>query len=167
MKQLVKILFHIENKKEQVDKVVSGLHKFFSIPHQDAYEILSKEYICVLERFSPMELELDFPKHSTEKDMYNCLITAFSEIPFECIIDNEEFNYVPAFSETKDTVIENSETVKIITKAGYTIIRTEELEKLKRAEHALKDLQGSVQTLRNKLKALSNDIRTISESQNW
>ena len=38
MKQLVKILFHIENKKEQVYKVVSGLHKFFSIPHQDAYE---------------------------------------------------------------------------------------------------------------------------------
>ena len=30
MKQLVKILFNIENKKEQVDKVVSGLHKFYS-----------------------------------------------------------------------------------------------------------------------------------------
>lgn len=81
MKQLVKILFHIENKKEQVDKVVSGLHKFFSIPHQDAYEILS-----------------------------------------------------------------------------------EELEELKRVKGALKGLCGISRALENKLKTLSNDIRTISES---
>lgn len=67
MKQLVKILFNIENKKEQVDKVVSGLHKFFSIPHQDAYEILSKEYVWLVEYFNSVELELDFPEHSTEK----------------------------------------------------------------------------------------------------
>lgn len=89
MKQLVKILFNIENKKEQVDKVVSGLHKFFSIPHQDAYEILSKEYVWLVEYFNSVELELDFPEHSTEKDMYNCLITAFSEIPFKCEINNK------------------------------------------------------------------------------
>lgn len=146
MKKLIKIQFCIENKKEQVDKVVSGLHEFF------------------VEKFNPMELELDFPEHSTEKDMYNCLITAFSEIPFECKINNKEFNYTPAFSKTKDTVIENSETVKIITKAGYTIIRTEELEKLKRAENGLKDLLGTIENLNNKLKALSNDIRTIPES---
>jgi hypothetical protein len=164
MKQLVKILFHIENKKEQVDKVVSGLHEFFGMCHQDAYEMLSKEYIWIVERFSPIELELDFPEHSTEKDMYNCLITAFSEIPFECQINDEEFNYTPAFSKTKDTVIENSETVRIITKAGYTIIRTEELEKLKRAKSALKDLRGISKALENKFKTLSNDIRTISES---
>lgn len=164
MKQLVKILFHIENKKEQVDKVVSGLYKFFSIPHQDAYEILSKEYVWLVEYFNSVELELDFPEHSTEKDMYNCLITAFSEIPFKCEINNKKFNYKPAFSKTKDTVIENSETVKIITKAGYTIIRTEELEKLKRVKDALKGLCGISRALENKLKTLSNDIRTISES---
>lgn len=81
MKQLIKILFHIENKKEQVDKVVSGLNEFFSIPHQDAYEILSKEYIWIVERFNSVELELDFPECSTKDDMYNYLITAFSEIP--------------------------------------------------------------------------------------
>lgn len=164
MKQLVKILFNIENKKEQVDKVVSGLHKFFSIPHQDAYEILSKEYVWIVEHFNSVELELDFPEHSTEKDMYNCLTTAFSEIPFKCEINNEKFNYKPAFSKTKDTVIENSETVRIITKAGYTIISTEELEKLRRAKSALKDLHGISRALENKLKTLSNDIRTISES---
>lgn len=164
MKQLVKILFHIENKKEQVDKVVSGLHEFFGMCHQDAYEMLSKEYIWIVERFSPIELELDFPEHSTEKDMYNCLITAFSEIPFECQINDKEFNYTPAFSKTKDTVIENSETVRIITKAGYTIIRTEELEKLKRAKSALKDLRGISKALENKFKTLSNDIGAISES---
>lgn len=164
MKQLVKILFNIENKKEQVDKVVSGLHKFFSIPHQDAYEILSKEYVWIVEHFNSVELELDFPEHSTEKDMYNCLITAFSEIPFECQINDKEFNYTPAFSKTKDTVIENSETVRIITKAGYTIIRTEELEKLKRAKSALKDLRGISKALENKFKTLSNDIGAISES---
>lgn len=164
MKQLVKILFHIENKKEQVDKVVSGLHKFFSIPHQDAYEILSKEYVWIVEHFNSVELELDFPEHSTEKDMYNCLTTAFSEIPFKCEINNKKFNYKPAFSKTKDTVIENSETVKIITKAGYTIIRTEELEELKRVKGALKGLCGISRALENKLKTLSNDIRTISES---
>ena len=162
MKQLVKILFHIENKKEQVGKVVSGLHKFFSIPHQDAYEILSKEYVWLVEYFNSVELELDFPEHSTEKDMYNCLITAFSEIPFECKINNKKFNYTPAFSKTKDTVtvIENSETVNIITKAGYTII----LEELKRVKGALKGLCGISRALENKLKTLSNDIRTISES---
>lgn len=164
MKQLIKILFHIENKKEQVDKVVSGLNEFFSIPHQDAYEILSKEYIWIVERFNSVELELDFPECSTKDDMYNYLITAFSEIPFECKINDKEFNYIPAFSKTKDTVIENSETVRIITKAGYTIISTEELEKLRRAKSALKDLHGISRALENKLKTLSNDIRTISES---
>lgn len=164
MKQLIKILFHIENKKEQVDKVVSGLHKFFSIPHQDAYEILSKEYIWIVERFNSVELELDFPECSTKDDMYNYLITAFSEIPFECKINDKKFKYIPAFSKTKDTVIENSEAVRIITKAGYTIISTEELEKLRRAKSALKDLRGISRALENKLKTLSNDIRTISES---
>lgn len=164
MKQLIKILFHIENKKEQVDKVVSGLNEFFSIPHQDAYEILSKEYIWIVERFNSVELELDFPECSTKDDMYNYLITAFSEIPFECKINDKEFNYTPAFSKTKDTVVENSETVRIITKAGYTIISTEELEKLRRAKSALKDLRGISRALENKFKTLSNDIRTISES---
>lgn len=164
MKQLIKILFHIENKKEQVDKVVSGLNEFFDIPHQDAYEILSKEYIWIVERFNSVELELDFPEHSTEKDMYNCLITAFSEIPFECKINNEEFNYTPAFSKTKDTVVEGSEIVRIIIKEGYTIVRTEELEKLKKTKSALKALCGISRALENKLKTLSNDIRTISES---
>lgn len=164
MKQLVKILFHIENKKEQVGKVVSGLHKFFSIPHQDAYEILSKEYVWLVEYFNSVELELDFPEHSTEKDMYNCLTTAFSEIPFECKINNKEFNYTPAFSKTKDTVVEGSEIVRIIIKEGYTIVRTEELEKLKKTKSALKALCGISRALENKLKTLSNDIRTISES---
>lgn len=164
MKKLIKIRFCIENKKEQVDKVVSGLHEFFDMCHQDAFEMLFKEYVWIVEKFNPMELELDFPEHSTEKDMYNCLITAFSEIPFECKINNKEFNYTPAFSKTKDTVIENSETVKIITKAGYTIIRTEELEELKRVKGALKGLCGISRALENKLKTLSNDIRTISES---
>lgn len=129
MKQLVKILFHIENKKEQVDKVVSGLHKFFSIPHQDAYEILSKEYVWLVEYFNSVELELDFPEHSTEKD----------------------------------TVIENSETVKIITKAGYTIIRTEELEELKRVKGALKGLCGISRALENKLKLYQ---MTLEQFQN-
>lgn len=55
-------------------------------------------------------------------------------------------------------------TVKIITKAGYTIIRTEELEELKRVKGALKGLCGISRALENKLKTLSNDIRTISES---
>ena len=58
----------------------------------------------------------------------------------------------------------NFNAIVITLKKEYTIISIEELEKLKRAKHALKDLQGSVQTLRNKLKTLSNDIRTISES---
>lgn len=164
MKQLIKILFHIENKKEQVDKVVSGLNEFFGILHQDAYEILSKEYIWIVERFNSVELELDFPEHSTKKDMYNYLITAFSEIPFECKINNEEFNYTPAFSKTKDTVVEGSEIVRIIIKEGYTIVRTEELEKLKKTKSALKALCGISRALENKLKTLSNDIRTISES---
>lgn len=164
MKKLIKIRFCIENKKEQVDKVVSGLNEFFGIRHQDAYEMLSEEYIWIVERFSPMELELDFPEHSTEEDMYNCLITAFSEIPFECQINNKEFNYIPAFNKAKDTAIKNSEIVRIIIKEGYTIVRTEELEKLKKTKSALKALCRISRALENKLKTLSNDIRTISES---
>lgn len=164
MKKLIKIRFCIENKKEQVDKVVSGLHEFFDMCHQDAFEMLFKEYVWIVEKFNPMELELDFPEHSTEKDMYNCLITAFSEIPFECKINNKEFNYIPAFSKTKDTVVEGSEIVRIIIKEGYTIVRTEELEKLKKTKSALKALCGISRALENKLKTLSNDIRTISES---
>lgn len=45
MKKLIKIRFCIENKKEQVDKVVLGLHEFFDMCHQDAFEMLFKEYV--------------------------------------------------------------------------------------------------------------------------
>lgn len=77
---------------------------------------------------------------------------------------DKEFNYTPAFSKTKDTVVEGSEIVRIIIKEGYTIVRTEELEKLKKTKSALKALCGISRALENKLKTLSNDIRTISES---
>lgn len=50
------------------------------------------------------------------------------------------------------------------TKEEFVIIRRKDLEKLKRAENGLKDLLGTIENLNNKLKALSNDIRTISES---
>lgn len=164
MKQLIKLLFHIENKKEQVNEVVQGLYEFFGIPHQDAYEILSKEYVWIVERFNPVELELDFPECSTENDMYNCLITAFSEIRFECIINDKSFSYIPTVSKTEDAVIENSDMIRVTLKEGYTIISIEELESLKRTKHVLQDLCGTIKTLENKLKPLSDDLRRISES---
>lgn len=160
MKKLVKLLFHIENEKKQVDEVVSGLYEFFGIPHQDAYEILSKEYIWIVQHFSPIELELDFPECSTEEDMFNCLITAFSEIQFECKINNKDFNYVPTSSKVKNV----SDMFNVTLKEGYTVIRIEELEKLKRAKHALKDLRGTIKTLESKIKTILNDTRTVSES---
>lgn len=46
----------------------------------------------------------------------------------------------------------------------FVIIHRKDLEKLKRAENGLKDLLGTIENLNNKLKALSNDIRTISKS---
>lgn len=55
------------------------------------------------------------------------------------------------------------ETPKI-TVEEFVIIHRKDLEKLKRAENGLKDLLGTIENLNNKLKTLSNDIRTISES---
>ena len=43
----------------------------------------------------------------------------------------------------------------------------EELEKLERYKHAIKDLNGTIRSLENELKKIQNDIRTISESQSW
>lgn len=50
------------------------------------------------------------------------------------------------------------------TKEEFVIIPRKDLEKLKRTENGLKDLLGTIENLNNKLKTLSNDIRTILES---
>lgn len=75
-------------------------------------------------------------------------------------------NDINANKISNDKIIEDPNLFEITLKKGYTIISIEELEKLKRAENGLKDLLGTIENLNNKLKALSNDIRTISESQN-
>lgn len=49
-------------------------------------------------------------------------------------------------------------------KEEFVIIHRKDLIELQKSKHILKDLLGTIENLNNKLKTLSNDIRTISKS---
>lgn len=103
--------------------------------------------------------------------MFEKLKTALTDVSFTCQINNKTFEYdISIESENKKVKPTNrnttntSVTIEEALKEEFVIIRRKDLEKLKRAENGLKDLLGTIENLNNKLKTLSNDIRTISES---
>ena len=114
---------------------------------------------------------LSFAIKNTEKDVFKKLKTALSDVSFTCQINDKTFEHSPSIKpENKKIKLTNRNTtntsviIKKAPKEEFVIVRRKDLEKLKRAENGLKDLLGTIENLNNKLKALSNDIRTISKS---
>lgn len=171
MQQLVTISFAIKNTKEERNKIIKYMNYYFSIPIQETYNLLHTQYSAKLGYFRGIDFELDFPDKYTEEDMFEKLKTALTDVPFACQINNKTFGHdISIKPENKKVEPTNKSTTNISVtieealKEEFVIIHRKDLEKLKRAENGLKDLLGTIENLNNKLKALSNDIRTISES---
>lgn len=171
MKQLVTITFNINNTEEEKRLISKITSIYFTKSESEIYNLLNAAYDKNIDCFTAVDFILSFKDNSTEEDMFDVLETIFSCISFTCKINNKNFKHNTTVVNSKiNTSIDiyeaiNFNTVVNVTlKEGYTIIRTEELEKLKRFKDALKGLCGISRALENKLKTLSNDIRTISES---
>lgn len=115
--------------------------------------------------------QLDFPDKYTEEDMFKKLKTALPDVSFTCQINNKTFEHnISIKPENKKVEPTNRNTTNISVtiekalKEEFVIIHRKDFEKLKRTENGLKDLLGTIENLKNKLKTLSNDVRTISES---
>lgn len=171
MKQLVTLSFAIKNTKEERNKIIKYMNYYFSIPIQETYNLLHTQYSAKLGYFRDIDFELDFPDKYTEEDVFKKLKTALSDVSFTCQINDKTFEHNPSIKpENKKIELTNRNTtntsvvIKKVLKEEFVIIHRKDLEKLKRAKNGLKDLLGTIENLNNKLKALSNDIRTISES---
>lgn len=171
MQQLVTISFAIKNTKEERNKIIKYMNYYFSIPIQETYNLLHTQYLAKLGYFRGIDFELDFPDKYTEEDMFEKLKTALTDVTFACQINNKTFGHdISIKPENKKVEPTNKSTTNISVtieealKEEFVIIHRKDLEKLKRTENGLKDLLGTIENLNNKLKALSNDIRTISES---
>lgn len=171
MQQLVTIFFAIKNTKEERNKIIKYMNRHFSIPVQETNNLLDIAYIAELVYFRAIDFELDFPDEYTEEDMFKKLKIALPDVSFTCQINNKTFEHdISIKPENKKVEPTNRNTTNISVtiekalKEEFVIIHRKDLEKLKRTENGLKDLLGTIENLNNKLKTLSNDIRTISES---
>ena len=171
MKQLVTLSFTIKNTKEERDKIIKYMNYYFSIPIQETYNLLNIAYVAKLSCFRGIDFELDFPDKYTEEDMFKKLKTVLSDVSFTCQINNKNFEHdISIESENKKVKPTNrnttntSVTIEEALKEEFVIIHKKDLIELQKSKHVLKDLLGTIKNLNNKLKALSNDIRTISES---
>lgn len=171
MKQLVTLSFAIKNTKEERNKIIKYMNYYFSIPIQETYNLLNIAYVAKLGYFRGIDFELDFPDKYTEEDMFKKLKIALPDVSFTCQINDKTFEHdVSIKPENKKlesinrSTTNTSVTIEEALKEEFVIIHRKDLEKLKRAENGLKDLLGTIENLNNKLKTLSNDIRTISES---
>lgn len=171
MQQLVTISFAIKNTKEERNKIIKYMNRHFSIPVQETNNLLDIAYIAELVYFRAIDFELDFPDEYTEEDMFKKLKIALPDVSFTCQINNKTFEHdISIKPENKKVEPTNRNTTNISVtiekalKEEFVIIHRKDLEKLKRTENGLKDLLGTIENLNNKLKTLSNDIRTISES---
>lgn len=147
MKQLVTLSFAIKNTKEERNKIIKYMNYYFSIPIQETYNLLNEE------------------------DMFEKLKTALTDVSFTCQINNKTFEHdISIESENKKVKPTNrnttitSVTIEEALKEEFVIIHRKDLIELQKSKHILKDLLGTIENLNNKLKTLSNDIRTISES---
>jgi paraquat-inducible protein B len=103
--------------------------------------------------------------------MFEKLKTALTDVSFTCQINNKTFEHdISIESENKKVKPTNrnttntSVTIEEALKEEFVIIHRKDLIELQKSKHILKDLLGTIENLNNKLKTLSNDIRTISES---
>lgn len=174
MQQSIRIQFLMENTEKNRKQIAKNMNLNFNIPIKEVYDKLALAYSNNLKLFQTVKFNLSFPNNYKEKDIFKKLEEMFPNISFILHINEIIFNHnvnivnndINANKISNDKIIEDPNLFEITLKKGYTIISIEELEKLKRAENGLKDLLGTIENLNNKLKALSNDIRTISESQN-
>lgn len=172
MQQSIRIQFLMENTEKNRKQIAKNMNLNFNIPIKEVYDKLALAYSNNLKLFQTVKFNLSFPNNYKEKDIFKKLEEMFPNISFILHINEIIFNHnvnivnndINANKISNDKIIEDPNLFEITLKKGYTIISIEELEKLKRAENGLKDLLGTIENLNNKLKALSNDIRTISES---
>lgn len=172
MQQSIRIQFLMENTEKNRKQIAKNMNLNFNIPIKEVYDKLALAYSNNLKLFQTVKFNLSFPNNYKEKDIFKKLEEMFPNISFILHINEIIFNHnvnivnndINANKISNDKIIEDPNLFEITLKKGYTIISIEELEKLKRAENGLKDLLGTIENLNNKLKALLNAIRTISES---
>lgn len=171
MQQLVTISFAIKNTKEERNKIIKYMNRHFSIPIQEINNLLDIAYIAELVYFRAIDFELDFPDEYTEEDMFKKLKIALPDVSFTCQINDKTFEHdVSIKPENKKlesinrSTTNTSVTIEEALKEEFVIIHRKDLIELQNSKHVLKDLLGTIENLNNKLKTLSNDIRTISES---
>ena len=171
MQQLVTISFAIKNTKEERNKIIKYMNRHFSIPIQETNNLLDIAYIAELVYFRAIDFELDFPDKYTEEDMFKKLKIALPDVSFTCQINDKTFEHdVSIKPENKKlesinrSTTNTSVTIEEALKEEFVIIHRKDLIELQKSKHILKDLLGTIENLNNKLKTLSNDIRTISES---
>lgn len=171
MQQLVTISFAIKNTKEERNKIIKYMNRYFSIPMQETNNLLDIAYIAELVYFRAIDFELDFPDKYTEEDMFKKLKIALPDVSFTCQINDKTFEHdISIKPENKKlesinrSTTNTSVTIEEALKEEFVIIHRKDLIELQKSKHILKDLLGTIENLNNKLKTLSNDIRTISES---
>lgn len=171
MQQLVTISFAIKNTKEERNKIIKYMNRHFSIPVQETNNLLDIAYIAELVYFRAIDFELDFPDKYTEEDMFKKLKTALPDVSFTCQINNKTFEHDISIKPenkkvepTNRNTTNTSVTIEEALKEEFVIIHKKDLIELQKSKHVLKDLLGTIENLNNKLKTLSNDIRTISKS---
>lgn len=171
MQQLVTISFAIKNTKEERNKIIKYMNRHFSIPMQETNNLLDIAYIAELVYFRAIDFELDFPDKYTEEDMFKKLKIALPDVSFTCQINDKTFEHdISIKPENKKlesinrSTTNTSVTIEEALKEEFVIIHRKDLIELQKSKHILKDLLGTIENLNNKLKTLSNDIRTISES---
>ena len=171
MQQLVTISFAIKNTKEERNKIIKYMNRYFSIPMQETNNLLDIAYIAELVYFRGIDFELDFPDKYTEEDMFKKLKTALPDVSFTCQINDKTFEHdISIKPENKKVEPTNRNTTNISVtiekalKEEFVIIHKKDLIELQKSKHALKDLLGTIENLNNKLKQIYDDIRTISES---
>ena len=172
MQQSIRIQFIMENTEKNRKQIAKNMNLNFNIPIKEIYDKLALAYSDNLRLFQTVKFDLSFPSNYKEKDIFKKLEEMFPNISCICNINEIIFNHnvnivnndINANKMSNDKIIEDPNLFEITLKKGYTIISIEELEKLKRAKNALRDLYKTISVLENELKEIWNDTRTISES---
>lgn len=163
MQQSIRIQFLMENTEKNRKQIAKNMNLNFNIPIKEIYDKLTLAYSNNLRLFQTVKFDLSFPNDYKEKDIFKKLEEMFPNISFMLhineIIFNHNVNIVNNDISTNkkmsnNKIIEDPNLFEITLKKGYTIISIEELEKLKRAKNALRDLYGTISALENELKEI-------------
>lgn len=153
MQQSIRIQFLMENTEKNRKQIAKNMNLNFNIPIKEIYDKLTLAYSNNLRLFQTVKFNLSFPNNYKEKDIFKKLEEMFPNISFILHINEIIFNHNVNIVNN-DKIIEDPNLFEITLKKGYTIISIEELEKLKRAKNALRDLYKTISVLENELKEI-------------